>query len=168
MNPDLSMNTDDLVPGKIVETVKLAKLLPEVYVYRDLLDALRRYVGYRDGNWETPAVDGDRDTFYVYAYDWRKDNVANARELVKRIARLKEKLGRPDLRFNVVAHSMGGLIARYAAMYGDADLSNTDEKIQPTWAGAVHINKIVMIGVPNEGRLTYGAGANPTWPRFGP
>ena len=151
MNPDLSMNIDDLVPGKIVETVKLAKLLPEVYVYRDLLDALRRHVGYRDGNWETPAVDGDRDTFYVYAYDWRKDNVANARELVKRIARLKEKLGRPDLRFNVVAHSMGGLIARYAAMYGDAELSNSDEKIQPTWAGAVHINKIVMIGVPNEG-----------------
>jgi hypothetical protein len=36
-------------------------------------------------------------------------------------------------------------------MYGDSDLSNLDEKIQPTWAGAVHINKIVMIGVPNEG-----------------
>lgn len=151
MNPDLSTNTDDLVPGKIVETVKLAKVLPEVYVYRDLLDALRRYVGYRDGNWETPATDGDKDTFYVYAYDWRKDNVGNARELVRRVAHLKEKLGRPDLRFNVVAHSMGGLIARYAAMYGDADLSNSDEKPQPTWAGAVHINKIVMIGVPNEG-----------------
>ena len=150
LNPDLSKNTDDLVPGKIVETVKLGKVLPEVYVYRDLLDALRRYVGYRDGDWEKPEPDGDKDTFYVFAYDWRKDNVSNARELVRRVARLKEKLGRPDLRFNVVAHSMGGLIARYAAMYGDADLSNSDE-IQPTWAGAIHINKIVMIGVPNEG-----------------
>ena len=151
MNPDLSKNTDDLVPGKIVETVKLGKVLPEVYVYRDLLDALRRYVGYRDGDWEKPEPDGDKDTFYVFAYDWRKDNVSNARELVRRVARLKEKLGRPDLRFNVVAHSMGGLIARYAAMYGDSDLSNSDEKIQPTWGGAIHINKIVMIGVPNEG-----------------
>jgi pimeloyl-ACP methyl ester carboxylesterase len=151
MNPDLSMNTDDLVPGKIVETVKLGKVLPEVYVYRDLLDALRRYVGYRDGDWEKPAPDGDKDTFYVFPYDWRKDNVANARELVKRVERLKEKLGRPELRFNVVAHSMGGLIARYAAMYGDSDLPNSDEKVQPTWAGAIHINKIVMIGVPNEG-----------------
>ena len=36
-------------------------------------------------------------------------------------------------------------------MYGDADLSSSDEPVQPTWAGAVHINKIVMIGVPNEG-----------------
>ena len=151
MNPDLSLNTDDLIPGKIIETVKLAKILPEVYVYRDLLDALRQYVGYREGSWETPGADGDKDTFYVYAYDWRKDNVGNARALVRRIAQLKEKLGRPDLRFNVVAHSMGGLIARYAAMYGDADLSNSDESTPPTWAGAVHINKIVMIGVPNEG-----------------
>ncbi len=41
---------------------------------------------------------------------------------VRRIERLKTKLQRPDLKFNVVAHSMGGLIARYAAMYGDADL----------------------------------------------
>jgi len=50
-----------------------------------------------------------------------------------------------------VAHSMGGLIARYAAMYGDADLPAGDGPIQPTWLGAAHISKIVMIGVPNEG-----------------
>src|SRR4030095_15250970 len=86
-----------------------------------------------------------------FAYDWRKDNVANARELITRIRRLKEKLGRPDLRFNVGAHSMGGLIARYAAMDGDADLPSNEDPIQPNWAGAAHINKIVMIGVPNEG-----------------
>ena len=151
MNPDLTQNQDDLVPGNIVETVKLARILPEVYVYRDLLEALRRYAGYRPGDWQNPTVDGDKDTYYVFAYDWRKDNVANARELVRRIARLKEKLGRSDLRFNVVAHSMGGLIARYAAMYGDADLVEGDQQIRPTWAGAAHISKIVMIGVPNEG-----------------
>src|SRR5688500_17975124 len=46
---------------------------------------------------------------------------------------------------------MGGLIARYAAMYGDVDLPPGDSPIQPTWTGAVHISKIVMIGVPNEG-----------------
>jgi pimeloyl-ACP methyl ester carboxylesterase len=151
MNPDLSQNTDELVPGNIVETVKLARILPEVYVYRDLLEALRRYAGYRPGDWQNPSTDGDKDTYYVFAYDWRKDNVGNARELVRRIQRLKEKLGRPDLRFNVVAHSMGGLIARYAAMYGDADHLDGDQEIRPTWAGAAHIKKIVMIGVPNEG-----------------
>ena len=151
MNPDLASNRDDLVPGKIVETLKLARVLPEVYVYRDLLDALRRYAGYRDGDWENPAADGYQDTFYVFAYDWRQDNVKNARELVRRLERLKSKLQRPDLKFTVVAHSMGGLIARYAAMYGDADLPEGDGSIQPTWIGAAHISKIVMIGVPNEG-----------------
>ncbi|HEU4837130.1 MAG TPA: hypothetical protein VFS90_22055 [Pyrinomonadaceae bacterium] len=148
---DLAANRDDLVPGKIVETVKLARLLPEVYVYRDLLVALRRYAGYRDGDWNNPAADGYQDTFYVFPYDWRQDNVSNARELIRRIAQLKTKLQRPDLKFNIVAHSMGGLIARYAAMYGDADLPAGDGPIQPTWLGAAHINKIVMIGVPNEG-----------------
>ena len=151
ISPDLASNRDDLVPGKIVETVRLARVLPEVYVYRDLLEALRHYAGYRNGDWENPPVDGYQDTYYVFAYDWRQDNVKNARELVRRLERLKTKLGRPDLRFNVVAHSMGGLIARYAAMYGDADLPAGDGPIQPTWRGAAHINKIVMIGVPNEG-----------------
>jgi pimeloyl-ACP methyl ester carboxylesterase len=151
MSPDLAANRDDLIPGKIIETVRLARVLPEVYVYRDLLEALRRYAGYREGDWENPGADGYQDTFYVFAYDWRHDNVTNAREFVRRLARLKSKLQRPDLKFNIVAHSMGGLIARYAAMYGDADLPEGDGPIQPTWLGAAHINKIVMIGVPNEG-----------------
>ena len=151
ISPNLAANRDELVPGKIVETAKLAKLLPEVYVYRDLLEALRRYAGYRQGDWENPSADGDRDTYYVFAYDWRRDNVDNARELVRRLQKLKDKLKRQDLKFNVVAHSMGGLIARYAAMYGDVDLPPGDLPIQPTWTGAAHISKIVMIGVPNEG-----------------
>ncbi|HEX2271300.1 MAG TPA: hypothetical protein VHH35_17265, partial [Pyrinomonadaceae bacterium] len=151
ISPNLEANSDDLIPGKIVETAKLAKLLPEVYVYRDLLEALRRYAGYREGDWNNPAVDGDKDTYYVFPYDWRRDNVTNARELVRRLQLLKNKLQRPDLKFNIVAHSMGGLIARYAAMYGDVDLPAGDAAIQPTWLGAAHISKIVMIGVPNEG-----------------
>jgi pimeloyl-ACP methyl ester carboxylesterase len=151
ISPDLTANRDDLLPGKIIETVKLARVLPEVYVYRDLLIALRRYAGYRDGDWNNPAADGYQDTFYVFPYDWRQDNVSNARELIRRISQLKTKLQRPDLKFNIVAHSMGGLIARYAAMYGDADLPPGDGPIQPTWLGAADISKIVMIGVPNEG-----------------
>jgi pimeloyl-ACP methyl ester carboxylesterase len=151
ISPDLAANRDDLVPGKIIEVVKLARVLPEVYVYRDLLEALRRYAGYREGDWTNPSVDGYQDTFYVFPYDWRQDNVSNARVLVNRISQLKTKLQRPDLKFNIVAHSMGGLIARYAAMYGDADLPPGDGPIQPTWLGAAHINKIVMIGTPNEG-----------------
>lgn len=151
INPDLAANGDDLVPGKILETVRLARVLPEIYVYRDLLEAMRRYAGYREGDWESPGPNGYQDTFYLFPYDWRKDNVANARALIRRIESLKSKLQRPDLKFNIVAHSMGGLIARYASMYGDADLPAGEGPIEPSWAGAAHIRKIVMIGVPNEG-----------------
>jgi pimeloyl-ACP methyl ester carboxylesterase len=151
IGPDLATNRDDLVPGRILETVRLARILPEVYVYRDLLDALRRYAGYREATWEDPGSNGDRDVFYVFAYDWRLDNVTNARKLIQSIERLKQRLQRPDLKFNIVAHSMGGLIARYAAMYGDADLPPDGVTLHPTWPGAAHISKIVMIGTPNEG-----------------
>ena len=151
MTPNLSANRDDLIPGKIIETLRLARVLPEVYVYRDLLEALRNYAGYREGDWNNPGPDGSKDTFYVFAYDWRKDNVANAIELLQRMERLKENLHQPNLRFNVIAHSMGGLIARYAAMYGNQDLPADDSLPTLNWSGAQHISKIVMIGVPNEG-----------------
>ena len=70
ISPNLAANHDDLRPGKIIETVRLARLLPEVYVYRDLLLALRSYAGYRDGDWNNPSADGYEDTFYVFPYDW--------------------------------------------------------------------------------------------------
>jgi pimeloyl-ACP methyl ester carboxylesterase len=151
MTPDLAQNRDKLVARKIVDTLRLSRLVPEVYVYHELLEALRNYGGYREGDWDNPFEDGDRDAYYVFPYDWRQDNVETARELVRRIEALKRKLNRPDLKFNIVAHSMGGLIARYAAMYGDADLPADGSKIVPTWAGASAINKIFMLGTPNAG-----------------
>jgi pimeloyl-ACP methyl ester carboxylesterase len=151
--PDLASNRDELVAERIVETAKLARLAPDIYVYYELLNALRHFGNYRDGDWDNPAPEGDRDTFYVFPYDWRRDNVESAQLLFRRIEELKRKLGRPDLRFNIVAHSMGGLVARYAAMYGDANLSEDDAPPQPTWAGASHIKKIFMFGTPNEGTM---------------
>lgn len=149
--PDLAANRDELVAARIVETAKLAKLAPEVYIYHHLLRALEDYGGYREGDWANPPEGGDQDTFYVFSYDWRRDNVESARLLVKRVEALKLKLGRPDLRFNVVAHSMGGLVARYAAMYGDKDLPPAGAGVSPDWAGASFVNKIFMFGTPNAG-----------------
>jgi hypothetical protein len=152
--PDLASNRDELVAERIVETAKLARLAPDIYVYYELLNALRRFGNYRDGDWDNPAPEGDRDTFYVFPYDWRRDNVESAQLLFRRIEELKQKLGRPDLRFNLVTHSMGGLVARYAAMYGDADLpEGVAATPQPDWAGARHIKKIFMFGTPNEGTM---------------
>jgi hypothetical protein len=150
--PDLASNRDELVAARIVETAKLAgNFGPEVYVYHYLIRALEDYGGYREGDWANPPEGGDQDTFYVFSYDWRRDNVESARLLVKRVEALKLKLGQPDLRFNVVAHSMGGLVARYAAMYGDQDLPPEGAEARPDWAGASFVNKIFMFGTPNAG-----------------
>lgn len=151
VSPNLAHNKDNLVARKIVDTARLAKLTPEVYIYHDLLIALKKYGGYKEGDWFNPGPDGDHDTFYVFPYDWRRDNVETARDFVERLEELKRKLNRPDLRFNVLAHSMGGLVARYAAMYGDEDLPPDGVAPKPTWAGAAHVNKIIMFGTPNEG-----------------
>src|SRR5215210_4935180 len=104
VTPDLARNRDNLVPRKIVDTARLAKLAPEVYVYHELLVALRQYGGYREGDWSNPGANGDQDTFYVLPYDWRRDNVETARDFFERVETLKRKLNRPDLRFNVLAH----------------------------------------------------------------
>jgi pimeloyl-ACP methyl ester carboxylesterase len=149
ISPDLAQNRDNLVASRILDTIKLARLVPEVYVYHHLLVALKTFGGYAEGDWDNPAQNGDRDTFYVFPYDWRRDNVETAREFIKRVEGLK--INRPDLKFNIIAHSMGGLVARYAAMYGDADLPADDVQPVPTWAGAAHISKIFMFGTPNEG-----------------
>ncbi len=152
--PDLAGNRDELVAARIVEAAKLAgKFGPEVYVYHYLIRALEDYGGYREGDWANPPEGGDRDTFYVFSYDWRRDNVETARLLFKRVEALKLKLGRPDLRFNVVAHSMGGLVARYAAMYGDRDLPPEGSEPRPDWAGRAFVNKIFMFGTPNGGSM---------------
>jgi len=36
-------------------------------------------------------------------------------------------------------------------MYGDADLPKDGIPPAPTWAGAAHIQRIIMLGTPNEG-----------------
>jgi pimeloyl-ACP methyl ester carboxylesterase len=151
--PELANNRDELVAERIVEAARLAKIAPEVYVYHHLLRALEDYGGYREGDWANPPEGGDRDTFYVFAYDWRRDNVESARLLVRSVEALKLKLGRPDLRFNVVAHSMGGLVARYAAMYGDRDLPAGGAGPRPDWSGANFVSGIFMFGTPNGGSM---------------
>ena len=125
--------------------------MPEVEIYQQLIDSLQQRGGYTEATWEAPGENGYQDTFYVFPYDWRMDNVETAQLLIRRIEALKRKLGKPDLKFNVIAHSMGGLITRYAAMYGDRGLSAGTPK--PNWAGTKHFDKIFLLGTPNEGSI---------------
>ncbi|HMS41465.1 MAG TPA: hypothetical protein PKE69_14630 [Pyrinomonadaceae bacterium] len=147
---DMSQNKDLLVAGDVIRGVQFLKILPEIEIYQKLIEALEARGGYTEGKWDNPPVKGYEDTFYVFSYDWRLDNVENARILMKKIEDLKRTLQRPNLKFNIIAHSMGGLISRYAAMYGTADLPKTG-KPRLTWAGSKHFSKVFLLGTPNEG-----------------
>ena len=147
---DPTKTHDNLIATDALRTVKVA-LFPVYDVYGDFIDAMERRGGYHEENWDAPTENGWKDSLYVFAYDWRLDNIGNAQLLIKKVEALREKLKRPDLKFDIVAHSMGGLISRYAAMYGDADLPAGHAKPHPTWAGAKYFDKIILLGTPNEG-----------------
>ncbi|MEJ7622520.1 MAG: hypothetical protein WKF34_00860 [Pyrinomonadaceae bacterium] len=140
----LTENRDTLVATDIIREVSLP-VLPDVEVYQTLIDALVAR-GYTEAKWDSPVA---ADVFYVFPYDWRRDNVETAQLLFKKITEAKKTLKRADVKFDIIAHSMGGLIARYVAMYGAADLPVGVAR--PTWAGAAHLNKLMMFGTPNEG-----------------
>jgi len=148
----LSENRDDIVASRVIESAQLIKFMPEIGVYGALLKALENQGGYRRGDIDAPPPDGDRDTYYLFAYDWRRDNVESARKLAEKIAEIKRRTNRPDLRFDIIAHSMGGLVARYFAMYGDVDVLG-DRQPRPDWRGAQSVRSLVLFATPNAGSM---------------
>src|SRR5207237_497087 len=70
----LQVQPDDLEAFDIADTV-----LGQDF-YGPIVDTLRRYGGYVPARPGTPAAKGER-RYYIFAYDWRQDNVEHAREL---------------------------------------------------------------------------------------
>lgn len=151
LDADPTRMHDDLVASDAIRAVKVG--LVSFDVYGGFIKALIARGGYHEEKWDSPSPKGGDAAVYVFAYDWRLDNIQNAKLLIHKIDDLRKKLGKPDLKFDIAAHSMGGIIARYAAMYGDAELPAEGRKPQPTWAGAKYFDNIVLIGTPNEGAM---------------
>jgi pimeloyl-ACP methyl ester carboxylesterase len=108
---------------------------------------------------------------YVFAYDWRQDIVDNARSLNDLIAAIRRDYGNPQQQVDIVAHSMGGLIARYFLRHGTKDvLDGTPQKV--TMAGAGKVNKLVLLGTPNFGSVSslhaFISGERVVWNRISP
>ena len=146
---DLMLSGDSLVPKDIVRKLDLP-IINDVDIYQKIVDSLKNYGGYTEVSWDEPPKKLE-DTFFVFPYDWRRDNVETAHALIEKIEALKKKTKRPNLKFNILAHSMGGLVTRYAEMYGKKDLPKGNNSPKPNWYGRKHFNRVFMFGTPNEG-----------------
>ncbi len=141
----LSECRDDLVPGGLLGTNGVMPRLFGFTEYYDLLDLLET-ARFRPAK----ATGGKGLVHHVFAYDWRRDVVDSARELDRTLEAMAEARDDPHMRFNIVGHSMGGLIARYYLRYGTAE---PEDGAPVTWAGARRIQNLVLVATPNAGGI---------------
>ena len=130
--------------------------------YAELIRILEG-AGYVSG--DAPLPDGIRyPTLFIFDYDWRRDISENAVLLGQFIAEKRRMLreeyrrlyGLEDfpVKFDLIGHSMGGLVAGYYLRYGGVRFPDDPQAEFPvTWAGSGDVDKVIMVGTPNAGYL---------------
>ncbi len=179
---------DSVQPAGVLDRIRVNVLgLPvELNAYLQILGTLG-VGGYRDELLgQAGAIDYGEDhyTCFQFGYDWRRDIVESAQRLhafilekrryVQEEIRKRFHVSDADVRFDLVAHSMGGLVARYYVRYGAADLP-ADGSLPPlTWAGARYVDRVILVAAPNAGsvesflQLLRGARIAPLLPSYPP
>jgi len=139
----LAESHDDLLPAGLIGVDAVLPRLAGFTEYADLLELLHE-AGFR----RDPPPRARGAAFRVFGYDWRLDLVETARALDRYLDRLSEAHGEPDARFNLIGHSMGGLLARYYLRYGGAEPGGP-----VTWAGARRLHTVVLVATPSQGSV---------------
>jgi len=142
----LEESRDDLSPASLL--IGTDARVPRMFgftEYYDLLEILDA-AGFRPGAVAQPG----QPAYHVFTYDWRRDLVEAARRLHDLLEQMAELRGDPQARFNIVGHSMGGLVARYYLRYGTAE-PRDDQPV--TWAGARRIRNLVIVATPSAGAI---------------
>jgi pimeloyl-ACP methyl ester carboxylesterase len=165
-NRPLSELRDGVEPNGVLDKVhvNLFGIPLDIRAYVGILTTLGAG-GYRDEALGLHAIDygDDHFTCFQFDYDWRRDNVENAKRLkqfieakrayVQQAYKKRYGIEQPAVKFDIVAHSMGSLVARYFLMYGDADLPAQGQDAVVTWAGADYVDRLILIGPPNAGSI---------------
>jgi len=152
-------------------------------VYAGIMETLG-LGGFLDEKHSAADIDWGKEhyTCFQFPYDWRLSNVDNAIKLhefiLEKRAYIEKRThaiyghSRTNVKFNIVAHSMGGLIARYYLRYGNQPLPKDGSQPKLNWAGAEHVDQLIMVATPNAGSMlafhnfTEGLNLIPNWQRI--
>ena len=143
----LDPETGDAAPDDVVAD-DLFEHAGTVEFYGSLVTMLVEAGGYRRETPGTP-VEAGPPRFYALLYDWRRDFSRAARQLDALIEQVRADHGDPSLKVDLVAHSSGGLVARYFMLHGARTLD--DGATPPDFSGAAKVRRVAAIGVPELG-----------------
>ena len=170
-------------------TFRLLGIPIRVNAYAQILAAMG-VGGYRDQHFRGKShlnevsYGDDHFTCFQFAYDWRRDVSESAALLHDYIEQTHaytqqqylERYGieNADIKIDLVAHSMGGLVARYYLRYGNQPLADDGSLPTLTWAGAHRVGRLILVGTPNLGsteaivEMKEGMRLAPPFPKFPP
>lgn len=159
----LSQLHDNIVPTELMEdiTVKVLGIPIQIAAYQHLVNIMIKG-GYYPAN--RPLPKGKHfNSLFLFAYDWRRDLASNAAELHKYILSKRRYMQQQyeqcygikhfDVQFDVIGHSMGGLLIRYYLRYGAQDLPADGSMPKLDWRGSNYIDRAIIVGTPNAGYL---------------
>ncbi len=139
-------NNDGIVPGRLLDG------LFGIDFYGTLLKTLEKAGHYEKGKLKTPIIGKSTRRYYVFLYDWRKSNFDSVNHLHEMIEQIRLDYKNPNLQVDIIAHSNGGLIARYYLQYGPQ--TEQSRKSPVAWQdGEKRIRRIAMLGTPNLGSV---------------
>ena len=153
-------------PDGVLENIKLnlAGFPVSIQAYAGILTTLGAG-GYRDETLGLNTIDygADHFTCFQFDYDWRRDLAYNAKKFEEFITAkrlyvqeqyaIRYGLSDVDVKFDVVAHSMGALLARYYLRYGGQPLPEDGTPPELTWAGGNNVERAILVAPPNAGSL---------------
>lgn len=117
-------------------------------VYQPLVDLFEAN-GYQLGDLDAPRAEDD---LYLFAYDWRQDNVASAQRLFESLEAVRRSRGDERLAIDLVCQSNGGYVCRWLSRFGGASLEAVEagEAAPPP---SLDVHQVVLVGTANGGSL---------------
>ena len=112
---DLAIPEDSATDEMLDDGITATRMLPRLHV----IAGLWKIDGYGviDAYLKSSLQLQEGLNYFPFPYDWRRDNRASARRLARLangwLAHWRQASGAPQAKLILVAHSMGGLVARY-------------------------------------------------------